>query len=1061
MIAPSHFDAVWYLDKYPDVLAAGFDPYEHFILHGKQEGRSPHYIKAVELEAKAFGGFSNYAIAELESLYSSNSVSPYETSYAAWALGRWFSSIQNWQLATSYLNSAYEALDTIFDKLHVGISLINSFLQLEDIDNAERILRSLYKADPHCPEIYLSAANILGSANPDKNLLNRRMASINAIYLKAGLVPIALQEKSESLIFENLTTVSIAKHSSPHKVSVLIPTFNAAEQLSTALSGVLSQTWENLEIIIVDDCSTDGTFELAKEFSKSDDRVKVARNDSNRGAYAARNTALSLATGDFVTNHDSDDWSHPQRIQILVESLLEQPEKMGVMAHWVRADDNLFFQALRLDDRLIHASVSTLLVRRQVFDKLGGWDVSRVAADSELLERIKLVFGNSSVYSAYPGIPLVFARHHLNSLTNTSATHIKSQYWGVRKLYHMIAERWRTRTPTKNLFISTSSLSNTFRVPNMLSSLRCEPRAFDIVIYGNLSSHSKHYDIEIDFIEKLFSSGRTVAIFHWPSYRAKRLTDIADYFLDRMLEGSLYILSPGERAKADNLLVIHQDILADAPDTLPCIEFHKCELIELTSLNSISSHFTEVSHSDYKLVEDSDLFSSSWYLEAYEDVARAGISPLEHYMSHGAFEGRLPSPAFNTERYLSHFKDLTPIQVPPLLHYLKLGKDMNLDPCHPVFFGKEQNNSYPFILVCGHASNAQLFGAELSLIDLIYAYSACEVNLVVTLPSSINASYIDSIRSKVHAIHIVPCQLWTERTNPDFHFVEAYESIIKQYDIKAVHVNTIVLREPVLAARRLGVLSFIHARESVQHDPELCKLIGLQPADIISHVRESTDFIIANSKFTADIYNKARSTFILPNIVDIHKFNIRNDISHDFINIALISSNLPKKGVQDFIEIAGLLRASTPKARFLLVGPKNNFIANFQSKLKIMPANLKIMDYTSNPVEAIKHSNIVVNLSNFEETFGRTILEALSANRPVVAYDHGAISDLITHGSDGYLIPVLDKHAAAEALRKLCLETELLLSMGKAGRKKVTGNFTREQMIKTLKQIYEGLGIKI
>ncbi|WP_349976068.1 glycosyltransferase [Pseudomonas sp. WHRI 8519] len=1061
MTSSSHFDAVWYLEKYPDVLAAGIDPHEHFIMYGKQEGRSPHYIKAVDLEAKVFGGFSNHAIAELEILYRSENTSPYETSYAAWALGRWFSSIQNWHKATPYLNSAYDASSTTLDKLQVGVTLINSLLQLGDIGKAERILSSLYKSNPHSPELYLSAANILASAKPDKNLLNRRLACINAIYLKAGLLPVSLRERSEALSFENLTAPPITKLSFPHKVSVLVPTFNAADHLSTTLSGILNQTWDNLEVIVVDDCSTDGTFELAKEFSNFDDRVKVTRNDLNRGAYAARNTGLSIVSGDFITNHDSDDWSHPQRIQILVESLLEQPEKMGVMAHWVRADDNLFFQALRLEDRLIHASVSTLLVRRQVFEKLGGWDVSRVAADSELLERIKLSFGFSSVYSAYPGVPLVFARHHLNSLTNASATHIKSQYWGVRKLYRMIAERWRARTPQDNLYLSANSLFNTFKVPNALSSLRGVPTTFDIVIYGNLSLDSKNFDIAIHFIETLFATGRTVAVFHWPNYKAARLTDIADYFLDRMLEGSLYILSPGERAITDNLLIIDQDILAESPDTLPCVEFFGCELLDLTRLDDTYNHFTKISHSDYKLVENSDLFSSSWYLEAYEDVARAGISPLEHYMSHGAFEGRIPSPVFNAERYLSYFKGLTPIEVPALLHYLKLGKYMSLDASNPVFKGKEDNNNYPFIMVCGHAANTQLYGAELSLLDLIDAYSACEVNLVVTLPSSMNTSYIECIRSKVHAIHIVPCQLWTERTNPDVYFVRVYESLIKQYNLKVVHVNTITLREPILAAQNLKAFSFIHARESVQHDPELCKLVGLHPAEIISYVCKSTNFIIANSEFTAGIFNNARSTFTLPNIVDTYKFDIPNNISKDCINIALISSNLPKKGVQDFIDIAGILQASTPQARFLIIGPRNNFIANLQSELKPMPTNLKFMDYISNPVEAIKLSNIVVNLSHFEETFGRTILEALTASRPVVAYDHGAVSDLITHGSDGYLIPPLDKYAAAEALKKLCQDPEFILSMGEAGRKKVFGNFTRKHMIKKLKQIYARIDISI
>jgi glycosyltransferase involved in cell wall biosynthesis len=90
-----------------------------------------------------------------------------------------------------------------------------------------------------------------------------------------------------------------------------MPAYDAQGTIAIAIESVLNQTWSNLELIVVDDGSGDHTWEVLQSFAARDPRVLVLRHEQNRGAYAARNTALRHATGDLVTVNDADDGCIP------------------------------------------------------------------------------------------------------------------------------------------------------------------------------------------------------------------------------------------------------------------------------------------------------------------------------------------------------------------------------------------------------------------------------------------------------------------------------------------------------------------------------------------------------------------------------------------------------------------------------------------------------------------------------------------------------------------------------------------------------------------------------
>ena len=102
------------------------------------------------------------------------------------------------------------------------------------------------------------------------------------------------------------------------KISVIIPIYNTAAYLPRCLDSILQNTYRSLEIICVNDGSTDDSAVILERYAAADSRI-IAVNQENAGVSAARNTGLDMATGDFIAFVDSDDWVHPQYFEILIQ----------------------------------------------------------------------------------------------------------------------------------------------------------------------------------------------------------------------------------------------------------------------------------------------------------------------------------------------------------------------------------------------------------------------------------------------------------------------------------------------------------------------------------------------------------------------------------------------------------------------------------------------------------------------------------------------------------------------------------------------------------------------
>lgn len=114
-------------------------------------------------------------------------------------------------------------------------------------------------------------------------------------------------------------------------ISVIIPAFNRGKTISYCLNSVLAQTYENIEVIVVDDCSTDNTVEVVKNYT--DPRVRCIVSEKNSGAQATRNRGIRAATGDWIAFQDSDDEWKPEKLEKQVEALAEVKYNPWTVVH--------------------------------------------------------------------------------------------------------------------------------------------------------------------------------------------------------------------------------------------------------------------------------------------------------------------------------------------------------------------------------------------------------------------------------------------------------------------------------------------------------------------------------------------------------------------------------------------------------------------------------------------------------------------------------------------------------------------------------------------------------
>lgn len=203
------------------------------------------------------------------------------------------------------------------------------------------------------------------------------------------------------------------------KISILVTSFNSEHYLSDSIKSIINSNFKDYEIIIVDDHSTDKSYEVAVDFSNKYSNIKVYKNEKNIGDYPNRNKAASYASGKYLKYLDSDDLIYPFSLDIFYKSLEENPScALAFTSKHVQIDNapypiihspNDSFRTHFLYGGLFYAGPGGMLIRKEIFDKLGGFGTKRHISDTEFLMQVAL---DHDVLEVNPG--LIWWRIHSN-----------------------------------------------------------------------------------------------------------------------------------------------------------------------------------------------------------------------------------------------------------------------------------------------------------------------------------------------------------------------------------------------------------------------------------------------------------------------------------------------------------------------------------------------------------------------------------------------------------------------------------------------------------------------
>lgn len=548
-----------------------------------QSGESrtaPHARKeftAADLDKKLWGGFARYALPALEQLKRNSLASPSEQENAAWYLARWWfveedhdRALENIGFAKS-LNGRPQARFMLAEAqclIKIG--------RYEEADSIlERGTRILKKPDFQLLRSTLIRHRDHAHGRPMPEVESAQLAALNEIYAASGLLPIQKKRPQDPLSLANITSATRPRsRASNLKVSVIIPAHNAAQSIEWVVDSILHQTWSNLEIIVVDDCSTDDTSGVVQEIARRDSRVRLVKRERNSGAYAARNAGLRHATGDLITAHDSDDWSHPQRIELQVEALEANPSIVGVKSHWVRVTENLEIVGSWIPKgTLFDLNFSSLLFRKELLDVLGNWEEVLVSGDAEFYSRLKTVFGAEAVLKLPRQQLLALSLTRENSLTRSKATHLRGIYYGLRCNYRAAYLHWHSRITagSDELPLHASQGKRRFPVPLGNRPNREPDQKYDLVVISDLALRGGAFVSTLNYIIAACRAGMKVGVFHWRKYALSADSPLQSRLYDACLEYDIDILSPGDSVATRIVLVGYPAILQHKIEPMPSI----------------------------------------------------------------------------------------------------------------------------------------------------------------------------------------------------------------------------------------------------------------------------------------------------------------------------------------------------------------------------------------------------------------------------------------------------------------------------------------------------------
>jgi glycosyltransferase involved in cell wall biosynthesis len=524
--------------------------------------------KVKELRYKLFNlGFTSRAYMELNKIAIEHTNS-YIKRLAARELAVWHANSYNNEGAKrciNWLNIAKNGEEDSTKLRQSSVLEAECYGVLGQTGKALKVLEQALKKEKHA-DLYLARANL--ELHPAD-----RLVWINRALSLYGISEVTCKTVKKGSFYDGLKILqsNINKsgfHPNGPKVTVIIPAFNAQDTIQIALDSVLNQTWKNLEVLVVDDCSTDSTVRVVQGYEQKDRRVRLIRTERNEGPYVARNIALSQAKGKYVTVNDADDWSHPKKIEIQVLNLLKQTDYIANTSQYSRVFPDLkFYRRGNYGTYIIKNYSSLLFCREPVLKTIGYWDCVRFGADADYIERVQKVFGINNLETG----PLLFAGQSPETLTSDKAFGVPGYIMGCRLEYQN--SRRHFYNSRSSLYFEFPCRIRPFPVPEPMLPVRKargkQKRHFDLVFAADFRKTDSVINNSINELGLLKKRNIKTGLVHIPRYELNAYLNISAKVRNLTDQSFMQLLVYGEKVSCDLLIIRDNRILRYLPEIIP------------------------------------------------------------------------------------------------------------------------------------------------------------------------------------------------------------------------------------------------------------------------------------------------------------------------------------------------------------------------------------------------------------------------------------------------------------------------------------------------------------
>ncbi len=412
------------------------------------------------------------------------------------------------------------------------------------------------------------------------------------------------------------------------KLSIIIPVFNTGNFLNNCLNSILKQSFEDFEVICVDDGSTDNSLNILKSYENKDYRIKIF-TQNNKGAGAARNLGLKHVNGEYILFADSDDWFEDNAFQLLYNQAKNLDTDLILFDSLEHKTDNIsreraYFNSNDFDFTnyiFDYHFRNNILVMNSFFVP---WSK---------LYKAKFLLDNNIRFSEIP----IFNDMYFNVVTTVLAS--KIAYY-PKILYHY----------------------NKLNSSSIQSKIKFDKKPFVILyvyetIENFLKNHNLYEELEANFLKSKFKQYNNVLNWVNDDYKEELFIKFRDDFKNLELVDSNILYNLSLKEYSFYIHVLNSNSFREFNEFNSIFNESTLSNNLILSFDKVDENYIDFFNTSLNRIKELNLFDENYYIKNYNFTG--SINPLIDYLCNGAFKNYNPSERFDTEYYSDfyHLKD--------------------------------------------------------------------------------------------------------------------------------------------------------------------------------------------------------------------------------------------------------------------------------------------------------------------------------------------------------------------------------------------------------------------